>query len=127
MELRSKKSASIYIQIAQNICDKILREEYKASEKIVSIREMAVLLEVNPNTVQRSYEWLQQQEIIVTQRGRGYFVTEKAKDIVMELRKQQFIEEVLPNVFKNMDLLKIEIGDIKEKYESFLKNKSNEN
>jgi len=127
MELKSKKNASIYIQIAQSICDKILSEEYKASEKIVSIREMAVNLEVNPNTVQRSYEWLQQQEIIVTQRGKGYFVTEKAKQIVMNLRRQQFVEEVLPSVFKNMQLLQIDIVDIQEKYNSYLKNKSDEN
>jgi len=126
MEIKSKKNASIYIQIAQSICDKILSEEYMASEKIVSIREMAVNLEVNPNTVQRSYEWLQQQEIIVTQRGKGYFVTENAKQIVMNFRKQQFMEEVLPSVFKNMELLQVKISDIEEKYNNYLKNKSNE-
>lgn len=127
MNIRSKKNASIYIQIAQSICDKILKEEYKASEKIVSIREMAMSLEVNPNTVQRSYEWLQQKEIIITQRGKGYFVTKNAKAIVMKLRKEQFVEEVLPNVFKNMQLLQINISELEGEYINYLKNKSDEN
>jgi len=126
MNIRSKKNASIYIQIAQNICDKILSGEYKASEKIVSIREEAISLEVNPNTVQRSYEWLQQKEIIVTQRGKGYFVTDNAKEIVMKLRKQQFVQEVLPNVFKNMQLLQIEISELEVEFINYLKNQLNE-
>jgi len=127
MNIKAKKNATIYIQIAQSICDKILSDEYKAPEKIMSIREMAVNLEVNPNTVQRSYEWLQQQEIIVTQRGKGYFVTKNAKEIVMNLRKQQFVDEVLPEVFKNMQLLQINISELQGEYTNYLKNKSDEN
>jgi len=127
MNIKAKKNATIYIQIAQSICDKILSDEYKALKKIMSIREMAVNLEVNPNTVQRSYEWLQQREIIITQRGKGYFVTEKAKEIVMNLRKQQFVEEVLPEVFKNMQLLQINISELQMEYTNYLKNKSDEN
>jgi len=127
MNIKAKKNATIYIQIAQSICDKILSDEYKALKKIMSIREMAVNLEVNPNTVQRSYEWLQQREIIITQRGKGYFVTEKAKEIVMNLRKQQFVEEVLPEVFKNMQLLQINISELQGEYTNYLKNKSDEN
>jgi len=121
MDLKSKKNASIYIQIAESICDRILRGEFKPLEKIISIREMAVLLEVNPNTVQRSYEWLQQKEIIYTQRGKGYFVNENAKEIVMDFRKQKFIDEVLPDVFKNMELLQLNILDIEKKYQTYLK------
>jgi len=127
MELRSKKNASIYIQIAQGICDEILNGTYKPLDKIMSIRETAVNLEVNPNTVQRSYEWLQQNEIIYTQRGKGYFVTEKAKEIVMNIRKEQFIQDALPNIFKNMQLLQIKISEIEERYQQYLNTKNNEN
>ncbi len=122
-----KKSTSIYLQIAESICDKILLKEYLEEEKIPSIRDMAVKLEVNPNTVQRSYEWLQQNEIIFTKRGLGYFVSEKATTKVMEIKRNQFVEHVLPSVFKNMELLQIDIHQFEERYMNYLKDKTNEN
>ncbi|WP_010522352.1 GntR family transcriptional regulator [Aquimarina agarivorans] len=127
MSAAFKKNTSIYIQIAESICDKLLLNEFKEEEKIPSIRDMAVKLEVNPNTVQRSYEWLQQHEIIYTKRGRGYFVMEKATQKVMEMKRIQFVEEVLPDVFKNMELLQIDINQFEEKYSNYLNNKTNEN
>ncbi len=127
MSASFKKNTSIYLQIAESICDKILLKEYLEEEKIPSIRDMAVKLEVNPNTVQRSYEWLQQNEIIFTKRGLGYFVSEKATNKVMEIKRNQFVEHVLPNVFKNMELLQIDIHQFEERFANYLKNKENEN
>ena len=111
---------AIYIQIADRICDKILLEEYPNNSKILSIRDAAVELEVNPNTVQRSYEWLQQNEIIYTKRGLGYFTNEDAKTKVMKIRKQEFVSQVLPEVFKNMQLLNVDLEDVKQEYKTYI-------
>ena len=51
---------SIFIQIAERICDRVLSGNYKADSRIPSVRELAVEMEVNPNTVMRSFERLQQ-------------------------------------------------------------------
>ena len=57
---------------------RILRGEWKTGERIPSIRELAVELGVNPNTVTKSYQKLLERELISNQRGRGYFVSEHA-------------------------------------------------
>lgn len=56
-----KENPAIYIQIAEYVCEQILLKKWKLSDKSISIRELAVQIEVNPNTVQRAYDLLQQQ------------------------------------------------------------------
>jgi DNA-binding transcriptional regulator YhcF (GntR family) len=68
--MQFRESQAIYLQIADYVCEKIMLKEWKAEERIPSVRELAVQLEVNPNTVMRTYEFLQQQEIIYNQLAR---------------------------------------------------------
>ena len=49
-----KEPKGIYLQIADQICIRILQDEWGAGERIPSIRELAVELGVNPNTVTKS-------------------------------------------------------------------------
>ena len=105
MEFKNKQA--IYLQIADYVCDHILSGKWQAGEKIVSIRELAVQLEVNLNTVSRAYERLQQQGIIITKRGIGYFVDETAPAKIREIRRQQFFDEDLPEFIQKMRMLEI--------------------
>jgi DNA-binding transcriptional regulator YhcF (GntR family) len=59
-----KETRPIYLQIADRICDEILSGQFKEEERVTSVRDYAALVEVNPNTVMRTYDYLQQQEII---------------------------------------------------------------
>ncbi|MDZ7880186.1 MAG: GntR family transcriptional regulator [Saprospiraceae bacterium] len=111
MEFRDKQS--IYLQIAEYVCDQILLKKWALGDKILSIRDLAVALEVNPNTIQRTYDFLQQQEIIVNKRGIGYFAAEDALDKIVTFRRQRFIEDDLPTFFRTLYLLNINIDDIK--------------
>jgi DNA-binding transcriptional regulator YhcF (GntR family) len=72
--MKFKESKSIYLQIADRICDEILQGQYKEEERIPSVREYAATVEVNANTVVRSFDYLQGQDIIYNKRGLGYFV-----------------------------------------------------
>ena len=112
---------SIFIQIADRICDRVLSGDYKADERIPSVRELGVEMEVNPNTVMRSFERLQSYNIIYNKRGIGYFISEEAKDKIRQMRQSQFVEEVLPTVFKEMQLLGIGVEEFMDAYESFNK------
>lgn len=114
-------NSSIFIQIADRICDRVLSGIYKANERIPSVRELAVEMEVNPNTVMRSVERLQSHHIIYNKRGIGYFVSEEAKSEIRQMRYKQFIAEVLPSVFKEMDLLGIGLEELKEIYKQYKK------
>ena len=73
MQFNTSREA-IYLQIVDFVCEKILLGEYQPEEKLPSVRELAIQLEVNPNTVMRAYEVLKQQQIIHDRRGTGFFL-----------------------------------------------------
>lgn len=110
----------IYLQIAEYIGEQLLTNVWKAEEKIPSIRELAVQLEVNPNTVQRTYDFLQTREVIFTKRGLGYFVTSNGEQNYLDWRREAFIQTDLPIFFKQMRLLKMDFEEIEKRYESYL-------
>lgn len=101
----------IYIQIADNICEKILQNELKPTERIASVREWGAGIGVNPNTVARAYELLFSRGVIYNQRGIGYFVSENAISIIQESERKIFIEEELPAFKNRAKLLGIDLKD----------------
>jgi GntR family transcriptional regulator len=115
-----KDNEAIYLQIVALVCDNILTGKWPAGQKILSVRDLAVELEVNPNTVMRSYELLQSQEIVYTKRGLGLFVADDGFEKVKAYRKKGFVAHNLPEFFKNIYLLDISLDDIKQQYKSFL-------
>ncbi|MFL5745895.1 MAG: GntR family transcriptional regulator [Niastella sp.] len=119
--MQFRESQAIYLQIADYVCEKILLKEWKVEERIPSVRELAVQLEVNPNTVMRTYEFLQQQEIIHNQRGIGYFVSPTAIKNAQSYRKNDFVEKDLPQVFRTMFLLGMDPDELKPRFEKFKK------
>ena len=119
MEFR--QSQAIYLQIADYVCEKILLGEWKVNEKIPSVRELAMLLEVNPNTVMRTYDFMQQQGIIFNQRGIGFYVAADAIKNVRLYRKSEFFEKELPVIFRSMYLLNIDMEELKMNFEKFKK------
>ena len=110
MEFREPKG--IYLQIADQIRERILRGEWKAGQRIPSIRELAVELGVNPNTVTKSYQKLLERELISNQRGRGYFVGEHAAELALNEMKEEFMRNELPRVIGSMRLLGIGVEEI---------------
>ena len=109
---------AIYIQIADRLCDEILADKYKDDDRIPSVREYAVLLEVNTNTAVKAYDELARANIIYNKRGLGYFVTPGAKKQILKERKQEFMKERLPELFRQMLLLDITMDDVAEAYKS---------
>ena len=87
---------AIYLQMADRLCDEILADTYKDDDRIPSVREYAVLLEVNTNTAVKAYDELARANIIYNKRGLGYFVTKGAKKQIMKERKRQFMKMHLP-------------------------------
>ena len=122
-----KSNEAIYLQIADYISERILLNKWATDEKIPSVREMAGILEVNPNTVMRSYEQLQQAEIIYNKRGLGFFVSKKATRNIKKNQQAKFMDHELPQLFKNMYLLDISIEEITNKYKSYLEDKIRSN
>jgi GntR family transcriptional regulator len=118
MEFREKQA--IYLQIAEYVCEQILLDKWHLGDKALSIRDLAVVMEVNPNTVQRAYDFLQQREIITNKRGVGYFIEEDAMERILNFRREQFIQNDLPVFFRNLYLLKIDLEEIKPLFDQFI-------
>lgn len=116
-----KENPAIYIQIAEYVCEQILLKKWNLGEKIISIRDLAISMEVNPNTVQRAYDFLQQREIITNKRGVGYFTEEDAMARILSFRREQFMENELPVFMRNIYLLKIDFKEIKTLFDQFVK------
>ncbi|WP_422358809.1 GntR family transcriptional regulator [Reichenbachiella sp.] len=119
MEFRDDQA--IYLQIADHFCENILLEKWKPGDRIPSVREMAVSIEVNPNTVMRTFTYLQEKGIIYNKRGIGYFVAEDGNVKTNALRKEDFINNELPRLFRAMDLLHLSIDDIAKYYQQHVK------
>lgn len=116
------QSQAIYMQIGDYISEQILFERWKEGDRILSVRELGVSLQVNPNTVMRTYDFLQSIEIIFNKRGVGYFVAEQAKSRIIEYRRKQLLEQELPVIFRNMNILGMNFDELKAKYEEYSKN-----
>lgn len=118
-----KENKPIYLQIADRIMDEILQNVYEEEGRILSVREYAGVVEVNANTVVRTYDYLQNQGIIYDKRGLGYFVSTGAAQKIVALRKETFLQQVLPDVFKEMYLLHIPMETLAEMYKTYQKDR----
>ncbi len=114
-----KESKAIYLQIADRICDEILLEQYPEEERVPSVREYAAVVEVNANTVMRSYDYLQSINIIYNKRGIGYFVSPGAPEEILKLRRTLFLEEEMNLFFHQIRTLNIPMEEISRMYQEF--------
>jgi len=101
----------IYLQIAELLSEQILTGQWLSNEKIPSVREMGVSLQVNPNTALRTYDFLQQRGIIFNKRGIGYF---------LDFRREDFFANILPSFYKTISLLQITPEEILRRYTVFM-------
>ncbi|EKZ0296656.1 GntR family transcriptional regulator [Listeria monocytogenes] len=72
--INTKSQLPIYEQIVQKIKEQVVKGILREGEKILSIREFASRIGVNPNTVSKAYQELERQEVIVTVKGKGTFI-----------------------------------------------------
>lgn len=121
MEFREDQA--IYLQIAELFYENILLGKWKPGDRIPSVREMAVSIEVNPNTVMRTFNFLQEKGIIFNKRGIGYFVADEGTQLAKAAKKEDFVNQELPKLFKAMELLNLTTADIDVYFAEFLKNK----
>ena len=91
----------IYQQIIDKICGEILKERVKTGEKLPSVREYAMELGVNANTIQRVYRELELMKLTETKRGQGTFVTEDIHRL--ELLRQEMMNSLVETFIQQME------------------------
>ena len=120
MEFRDNEA--IYLQIAAYVGKNILLNKWPAEQKIPSVRDLAIELQVNLNTVMRSYEFLENLGAIYNKRGIGFFVSPDGYAKMKAYRRERFIQHELPQLFTNIYLLDIGQEELLQWYEQFRQN-----
>ena len=114
-------STPIYQQIVDSVKEGILKGLIEPEEKLPSVRELAKMMTLNPNTIQKAYKELERQKVIVTLRGKGTYISSdykprKDEDKLMELKDlfKKGIVEAHYMGLKEKDILKMIEGLLKE-------------
>lgn len=116
MDFNSNKP--IYRQIIDFSFNNILSGEWGEGERIPSVRELAGKLAVNSHTVLKAMEYLQQRDIIYQRRGMGFYLHDDARRKVNDDRRNNFFNETLPQLFKEMERLGISMEEIVGRFDS---------
>lgn len=77
----------IYLQIMNQFCRSLVKGDLEPGDRIPSIRDLALMLQVNTNTIQRAYQEMERKQLIFSQRGMGYFVMQD-ENIVQSVREE---------------------------------------
>jgi DNA-binding transcriptional regulator YhcF (GntR family) len=116
-----KDNKAIYLQIADRIGDQILSGSLTTDGKVPSVRELAAEIEVNANTVARTYEYLQQCGVIYTKRGLGYFVCPDASEKIVAMRREQLMQGEMDYFLGQLKAVGITPDELLKIYKDYLK------
>ena len=120
MTMNFKDNKAIYLQIADRIGDQILSGALTPEGKVPSVRELAAEIEVNANTVARTYDHLQQNGVIFTKRGLGYFVSPEAKEKIVASRRDQLMQGEMDYFLGQLKAVGITPAELQELYKDYL-------
>ncbi|MEK3877432.1 MULTISPECIES: GntR family transcriptional regulator [unclassified Paenibacillus] len=110
MVIEFDNNQPIYLQIMNYIKGEIITGKLKPGDKIPSVRELAAELQINPNTVQRTFQELERETIVETRRGMGRYVT-GSEETILTIKKEM-AQEVLDRFIRGMQELGFQGEDI---------------
>ncbi|PGQ24258.1 GntR family transcriptional regulator [Bacillus thuringiensis] len=125
MKTEFSPNTPIYVQVMEYIKKEIVTGRLAPGEKIPAVRELAGELQVNPNTIQRTFQELEREGIAESRRGTGRFVTMNEEKIT-ELRKEMS-KELLDNFINGMNNLGFMEEEVLSMLRSSLEKKKEEN
>jgi GntR family transcriptional regulator len=76
-QLDDASGVPVYLQIKEQVLHAISRGQLRPGDQLPTVREVAVDLEINPNTVNRAYADLEREGVLTSRRGRGTFISER--------------------------------------------------
>lgn len=114
--MRFNSERPIFAQIAELLAEDVLAGRLEPGGRIASARELAVSLEVNPNTAARALQALADAGIARLERGTGYFVAEGGAELAREEKRRRFFEEELPRLWKTMDELGLGMDELERRW-----------
>lgn len=95
IKINESSPIPIYQQIIDNMRREILAGVFGPDSRLPSIRDLAVELKVNPNTISRAYQDMANANIIYFKRGQGAYVTPQSSDDLLEQAKVEMAKHIL--------------------------------
>ena len=117
MNFDFNNNSPIYTQLTQSLKEYIISGKLKPNEKLPSVRDLALTIKINPNTVQKSLEKLEQENLIYTERTNGKYVTDNIK--LINKKKEELATSKINSFLNDMNNL----GFTKEETIKDLQNK----
>ncbi|WP_158965523.1 GntR family transcriptional regulator [Paraglaciecola sp. L3A3] len=102
----------IYLQLYQQVITRIIDGHIKEGEALPSVRTMAAELQINPITISKAYQMLQDEQIVEKQRGKGLFVKTGAPEKILVREKQAFLSKDWPQIMSQISRLNIDIDEL---------------
>ncbi|MGB1198720.1 MAG: GntR family transcriptional regulator [Thalassotalea sp.] len=97
----------IYLQLHQQVVERILDGYIKEGEALPSVRTVAAEYQLNPITISKAYQMLQDESIVEKQRGKGLFVKNGVQSIMLEKERTLFLQEKWPQILAQIARLKL--------------------
>lgn len=115
-----ENAKAIYLQIADRICESVLSGHFAEEARIPSVREYAAELQVNANTVMRSYDHLTREGILFNRRGIGFFIAPGARERITAINRDNFFNGEIQEFFRSLSLLGVSPEELAASYSAWL-------
>lgn len=109
MTMTWNDSTPIYRQLRDRVVAMILDGVLKPGEALPSVRQVAADFQINPITVSKSYQELVDENLVEKRRGLGMFVTEGAREALLQSERERFLTEEWPLLFARLNRMGLDL------------------
>jgi len=125
LKINLKSGTPIYLQIVEQVKLSALYGRYSVGDRLPPVRELAIELRINPNTVAKAYRILKNEGIIDSRPGGGNFIAQLENDIAIQ-QKEETLREELKTIITNAEALGVNKKRLTEIYNDLLRGESKE-
>ena len=111
-DLEWNDSQPIYRQLRDRVVAMILDGVLNEGDPLPSVRNVAAEYRVNPITVMKGYQQLVDEQLVESRRGRGMFINEGARNLLLQAERQRFLTEQWPGIHATIQRLGLTIQEL---------------
>ena len=112
MTIHWNGDAPIYIQLYQQVIKRMLDGNIKEGEALPSVRKVAAEYQLNPVTISKAYQMLQDEHYVEKQRGKGLYVKSGAPELILEKERKSFLSSEWPLILQQISRLKLSVKEL---------------
>jgi len=112
MSITWNDNAPIYRQLRDHVVAMILDGVLKQGDALPSVRQVAADFQLNPITVSKAYQELVDEQLVEKRRGLGMYVTDGARDALLQSERERFLREEWPAMVERIQRLGLQVEDL---------------